>query len=273
MLGSPWSVLPLMSWDLCHTSSLRWTISVNGPKRMHSQIRKRSLSLVSLCPSSLVSLVSLVSYTLTKAEILESSVFQEVCTLLGIRTTALHPQSDGIMEHYNQAIEAQLATFFQDHQRDGDRHLPLLLMSYHSAVYETTKFTSAMLMFVRELHVPLHLLIGRSQEKPKDSGYPEYVERLRESVETVHNFACVHQQESSLRMKRRYDMHLPLKVWILYGFTIPKQRRASRQNRDGHRRSHTLLWNGLMMLCTGFSGVLGKSPKWYTENAFGSTLG
>ena len=162
---------------------------------------------------------------------------------------------------------------FQNHQRDWDRHLPLLLMSYRSAVYETTKFTSAMLMFGRELHVPLHLLIGRSQEKPKDSGYPEYVERLRESVETVHNFACVHQQESSLRMKRRYDMHLPLKVWILYGFTIPKQRRASRQNRDGHRRSHTLLWNGLMMLCTGFSGVLGKSPKWYTENAFGSTLG
>ena len=36
----------------------------------------------------------------------------------------------------------------------------------------------------------------------------EYVERLRESVETVHNFARVHQQESSLRMKRWYDMRI-----------------------------------------------------------------
>jgi len=36
----------------------------------------------------------------------------------------------------------------------------------------------------------------------------EYVERLRESVETVHNFARVHQQEGSLRMKRRYDMRI-----------------------------------------------------------------
>ena len=75
-VGSPWSVLPLMSWDLgqkptkvTSTSSLRWTILVNGLKRMHSQIRKWSLLLMSLCPSSLVGLVSLVSYTLTKAKI------------------------------------------------------------------------------------------------------------------------------------------------------------------------------------------------------------
>ena len=51
------------------TSSLRHTIFVNGPRRIHSQIRKRSLSLMSLCPSSSVGLVSLVSCTLTKTEI------------------------------------------------------------------------------------------------------------------------------------------------------------------------------------------------------------
>jgi len=103
----------------------------------------------------------------------ESSVFQEVCTLLGIhktRTTALHPQSDGMVERYNRTIEAQLATFFQDHQKDWDRHLPLLLMSYRSAVHETTKFTPAMLMFGRELSVPLDLLIGRPQEELDDRG-------------------------------------------------------------------------------------------------------
>ena len=51
--------------------------------------------------------------------------------------------------------------------------------------HETTKFTPAMLMFGRELRVPFDLLIGRPQEQPEDRGYPEYVERLRESVETV----------------------------------------------------------------------------------------
>jgi len=84
-----------------------------------------------------------------------------------------------MVECYNWTIEAQLATFVQDHQRDWDRHLPLLLMSYRSAVHETTKFNPAMLMFGQELCVPLDLLIGCPQEKPEDRGYPEYVERLR----------------------------------------------------------------------------------------------
>ena len=74
-------------------------------------------------------------------------------------------------------------------------------------MHETTKFTLAMLMFGRKLHIPLDLLIGCPQEEPEDRGYPEY-KRFRESVETVHNFACVHQQEGSLRMKRRYDMRI-----------------------------------------------------------------
>ena len=68
-------------------------------------------------------------------------------------------------------------------------------MSYRSAVHETTKCTPAMLMFGRELRVPLDLLIGRPQEEPGKRGYPEYVESLRESVETVQNFARVHLQE------------------------------------------------------------------------------
>ena len=54
--------------EVVHRDRL-WTILVNGLKRMHSQIRKWSLLLMSLCPSSLVGLVSLVSYTLSKAKI------------------------------------------------------------------------------------------------------------------------------------------------------------------------------------------------------------
>ena len=58
------------------------------------------------------------------------------------------------------------------------------------------------------MHVPLDLLIGCPQDEPEGRGYPGYVESLRESVETVDNFARVHQQEGSLKMKRWYDMHI-----------------------------------------------------------------
>ena len=50
---------------------------------MHSRIRKPSLSLMSLCPSSLVSSVSLVKCTLTNAEILNHSCSKRYAPCLG----------------------------------------------------------------------------------------------------------------------------------------------------------------------------------------------
>ena len=70
-----------------------------------------------------------------------------------------------MVERYNRTLENQLATFVEDHQRDWDLHLPLLVMSYRSAVLETTRLIPAMLMFRRELRVPMDLLIGRTLEE------------------------------------------------------------------------------------------------------------
>jgi hypothetical protein len=51
-----------------------------------------------------------------------SKLFHELCNLLGIdktRTTALHPQSDGMVERYNSTMEAMLATCVTKDQRTG----------------------------------------------------------------------------------------------------------------------------------------------------------
>lgn len=77
----------------------------------------------------------------------------------------MHSQTDGMVERYNQTLENQLATFVEDHERDSDLHLPVLVMSYRSAVHETTRLIPAMLMFGCELRVPLDLLIGRPREE------------------------------------------------------------------------------------------------------------
>ena len=80
----------------------------------------------------------------------ESKVFQEMCKSLGMdktRTTPLHPQSDGMIEHFNRTIERMLSKFVAENQRDWDSHLPILMMAYRSAVHETTSFTPCELMF------------------------------------------------------------------------------------------------------------------------------
>ena len=46
-----------------------------------------------------------------------------------------------------------------------------------------------MLMFGRELNVPLDLLLGRPQADIDELSYVEYAKRFRAAIATVHDFA------------------------------------------------------------------------------------
>ena len=68
----------------------------------------------------------------------ESAVFQRMCELLDIdktRTTALHPQSDGMVVRFNRTLENQSAIFVEKNQEDWDRWIPFVLMAYRSSVH------------------------------------------------------------------------------------------------------------------------------------------
>jgi transposase InsO family protein len=138
----------------------------------------------------------------------ESAVFSGVCKLLGVdktRTTALHPESDGMVERFNRTLENQLAIFVEHHQKDWDDHIPLLMMSYRSAVHESTKQTPAKLMFGRELNLPIDLLFGRPPNERVES-IDDYVEALEKRLENVYEFARIRTRIASDRMKKRYDV-------------------------------------------------------------------
>ena len=74
----------------------------------------------------------------------ESIVFSKMCKLLRIdktRTTALHPQSDGMVERFNRTLGNEMAIFVEKHQKNWDEQIPLLLLFYRTAVHESTKQT------------------------------------------------------------------------------------------------------------------------------------
>ena len=137
----------------------------------------------------------------------ESALFQEMCRLLGMtktRTTPLHPQSDGMVERMNRTIEAQLSMFVQDHQRDWDEFIPLLMMAYRSSIHDTTKCSPAKLMLGRELRLPLDLLLERPPQEEPNLVTP-HVDNLQQTLETVHEFARSSLKLSSDRSKMYYD--------------------------------------------------------------------
>ena len=93
----------------------------------------------------------------------ESWVFAAMCERTGMhktRTTALHPQSDGLVERFNRTLEKQLAILTAEHQRDWDTQLPFVLMAYRSAVQESTSCTSALLILGWELRTPVEVEVA-----------------------------------------------------------------------------------------------------------------
>lgn len=136
----------------------------------------------------------------------ESAVFQETCRIMGLhktRTTAYHPQSDGMVERFNQTLERHLAKVVESHQKEWDRHITLFVMSYRSATHESTAVTPAYANFGRELRLPADLLTGRPPDTP--SNITEYASDLRDRIDDVHMLVREHGQQASIKMKTRYD--------------------------------------------------------------------
>ncbi len=139
----------------------------------------------------------------------EAAVFAEMCSLLGIkktRTTVLHPQSEGMVERMNRTLEAQLSKFVDDHQRDWDEYIPLLLMAYRTAEHEATGYTPPKIMLGRNLRLPIDLLCGRPDGEHAEQ-VSSYAHELQQKLEQVHEFARSRLKIASDRMKLHYDSH------------------------------------------------------------------
>jgi hypothetical protein len=79
----------------------------------------------------------------------ESRLMQEVVHRLGVRktrTTPLHPQSDGMVERYNETVEDHLRKVFVSHQRNWDPKLPIFLLAYRVSTHDSTGLTPASLV-------------------------------------------------------------------------------------------------------------------------------
>ena len=85
----------------------------------------------------------------------ENKMIQELCLLCGAhktRTTPYHPESDGLVEHFNKTLLMMLAMFAGENRDDWDYLLPAVMMAYRSSVHESTGFGPYRLMFGEELH-------------------------------------------------------------------------------------------------------------------------
>ena len=113
----------------------------------------------------------------------ESLLVAEVCRLLGIdktRTTAYHPQSDGLVERWNRTLLHNLSTCVKDHPEDWEDFVKPICLAYNTSIHATTGFTPFFLMFGRQAKLPVELMYGTPE--PASTTTTEYATQLKSSM-------------------------------------------------------------------------------------------
>ncbi|XP_018651543.1 LOW QUALITY PROTEIN: KRAB-A domain-containing protein [Schistosoma mansoni] len=152
----------------------------------------------------------------------ESHLIAEICQLLGIRktrTTAYHPEGNGLVERTNRSIKAILQAFVsRSSQELWDDVLPQCLLAYRTSVHGSTGFSPAILLFGHErlpVEIQWPLLPCEEQE------HVPYIRTLRNRLADAYRLINSNLRKASEHQKDWYDrrVHGPVykvgdRVWL-----------------------------------------------------------
>ena len=99
-----------------------------------------------------------------------------------------------------------IKAYLKTEQTDWDLHLGCLAAAYRATPHESTGLTPNMLMLGREVRLPAEIMFGKHNTDDEEVvSYGQYVEKLRERMETAHDVARKHLEANSKRHKQIYD--------------------------------------------------------------------
>ncbi|VDI77114.1 Hypothetical predicted protein [Mytilus galloprovincialis] len=138
----------------------------------------------------------------------ESGLFAAICDKLGIdktRTCPYRPQSDGMVERFNQTLQSILRLFVNEHRNDWDDHIPFINMAYRATQHASTKCSPNLLMFGHELRCPIDVMFGLPQGYKSIPCPIAYVEWVQEALRNAFQLAHTQSGLSANRQKENYD--------------------------------------------------------------------
>ncbi len=115
-----------------------------------------------------------------------SRLMADLCRLLKVkqlRTTVYHPQTDGLVERFNQTLKQMLRRVAAEDKRDWDRMLPCVLFGIREVPQASTGFTPFELLFG---HQPRGLLdVAREAWEQQPAAHCSTIEHVRDMRERI----------------------------------------------------------------------------------------
>ncbi|KAI2647663.1 Retrovirus-related Pol polyprotein [Labeo rohita] len=137
-----------------------------------------------------------------------SRLMADLCRLLRVkqlRTTVYHPQTDGLVERFNQTLKQMLKRVAAEDRKDWDLLIPYVLFGIREVPQASTRFTPFELLFGRQ---PRGLLDVTKEAWEQQQPAPlrsaiEHVREMRERIERVMPLVKEHLTKAQQSQQRR----------------------------------------------------------------------
>ena len=134
----------------------------------------------------------------------ESTLLKQTLEAFGVsktRTTAYHPQGDGMVERFNRSLLQLLRTYVEE-ESDWERFLPLILHAYLTSTHSSTGVSPFVLMFGRQ---PKQPELGAPDTSAHDP--TSYQAQITCKMAKLHDFVETHLVHSAAKQRTFYNKH------------------------------------------------------------------
>ena len=138
-----------------------------------------------------------------------SQLLKEVHSMLhinSIRTSPYHPQTDGLVERFNQTLKQMLKKTASEEGKDWDKLIPYLLFAYREVPQMSTGFSPFELMYGRPVRGPLDIVRESWEANSRSSqSIVSYVLLMREKLEKMSELVKLNLSKAQQVQKQWYD--------------------------------------------------------------------
>ena len=138
-----------------------------------------------------------------------SQLLAELYRLLhvqSIRTSPYHPQTDGLVERFNQTLKSLLRKSVDKEGKDWDKMIPYLLFAYREVPQSSTGFSPFELLYGREVRGPLDILREAWETNTRrDESVVSYVLSMREKLKDMSEIVQGNITKEQGKQKQWYD--------------------------------------------------------------------